>query len=58
MKYIGFSDNDKSYSHIRILGNERNGYIHAKNSATKSNNISLHNIEIWIKTIHSVCTRL
>ena len=58
MKYIGFDDNDKSYSHIRALGNERNGYIHAKNSATKSNNISLHNIEVWINAINSVCLKL
>ncbi len=58
MKYIGLDDNDKSYSHIRALGNERNGYIHAKNSATKSNNISLHNIEVWINAINSVCLKL
>lgn len=58
MKYIGFNNNDKSYSQIRNLGNERNGYIHAKNSATKSKNISLHNIEEWINAIKSVCSKL
>ena len=58
MKYLGFDDNDKSFSHIRILGNERNGYIHAKSSATKSNNITLHNIEEWINAINSICLKL
>ena len=58
MRYVGFDDNDKAYSHIRSLGNERNGYIHAKNSAVKSKNISLHNIEIWINAIKNLCIKL
>lgn len=58
MRYVGFDDNDKAYSHIRSLGNERNGYIHAKNSAVKSKNISLHNIEIWINAIKNLCIKI
>ena len=58
MKYVGFDDNDKAYSHIRSLGNDRNGYIHAKNSAAKSKNISLHNIEVWINAIKALCLKL
>ena len=53
-----FDDNDKAYSHIRSLGNDRNGYIHAKNSAAKSKNISLHNIEVWINAIKALCLKL
>ena len=58
MRYVGFDDNDKTYSHIRSLGNERNGYIHAKNSAAKSKNISLQNIGIWINAIKTLCIKL
>lgn len=58
MKYIGFDDNDKTFFYIRTLGYERNGYIHAKNSAAKSNNISLQNIEIWINAIKNLCLKL
>ena len=58
MRYVGFDDNDKAYSHIRSLGNDRNGYIHAKNSAAKSKKISLHNIEVWINAIKSLCLKL
>lgn len=58
MKYVGFIDNDKVFSQIRNLGNERNGFVHAKNSAVKSNNISLRNIEIWINAIEKLILKL
>lgn len=58
MNYCKIDAKNSTYLCIRKLGLERNGYIHAKNSATKQTVFSLDLIDTWMSSIAMISQRL